>query len=383
MQRRPLAIAICAAVYAAALASASVALAACAFDLPALGDGNTVELQLTPAGKFLPSDGRAMSVPAWNIDAKIANRVIAAFNARKNPAVLDYEHQTLLKDTNGQPAPAAGWIRSLQWRDGSGLWATVELTVRAKQYIADGEYKFISPVFAYDDKTGDVTAVLMAALTNFPAIDGMAEVQLRAAATFGLTQTETSMDKLLLAIIAALGLNTGATADEAVAACAGIKPKFDELAKLRAELGIAENADAATAIATCTALKTKATASATVDPAKYVPVDVVNELKTQIAALSANYVASKVSELVDAGLKDGRILPAMKDWAKELGKKDIAALTAYLEKASPIAALAGTQTNGKAPEADNPHKLSSEELAVCTRMGIKPEDFVKTKTKGA
>ena len=78
---------------------------------------------MTPAGRFFPSDGRELNVPGWYIDADIAQRVIERFNARQTPLVLDYEHQTLNKDENGQPAPAAGWWKSLEWRDGSGLWA--------------------------------------------------------------------------------------------------------------------------------------------------------------------------------------------------------------------------------------------------------------------
>lgn len=53
-----------------------------------------------------------MEVPAWRINQAIATRVIERFNARANPAVVDYEHQTLHKETNGQPAPAArGCVR--------------------------------------------------------------------------------------------------------------------------------------------------------------------------------------------------------------------------------------------------------------------------------
>lgn len=46
---------------------------------------------------------------------------------------------------------------------------------RAGEMIAADEYRYISCVFAYD-KTGRVTRILHAALTNFPALDGMDEV---------------------------------------------------------------------------------------------------------------------------------------------------------------------------------------------------------------
>ncbi len=163
-----------------------VSLAACAFKLPTLAVGSRVaSMQLTPAGAFLPSDGRKMDVPHWRVDAAIAARVIATFKQRANPPVVDYEHQTLNKEKNGQPAPAAGWITDIQWREGSGLWADVELTERAADLVRADEYRYVSPVFRFDAKTGDVLSVEMAAITNNPAIDGMEPLALRAAATFG------------------------------------------------------------------------------------------------------------------------------------------------------------------------------------------------------
>ena len=187
------------------------------------------------------------------------------------------------------------------------------------------------------------------------------------------------MNKLLLAICTALALAADTTEDQAVAACASIKPKLDELGKLRTALGIDDRGTSDASLAACTALKTKADA-ATVDPAKYVPVAVVTELKDQVAALTAKQNSVDVTALVDAGLKDGRILPAMKEWATALGKKDIAELTAYLDKAQPIAALAGSQTQGVPPKTDaNPNQLTEQELAVCTATGISPENFSKAK----
>lgn len=136
------------------------------------------EVQLLPAGHFRALDGRPNNVPDrnWYIDAAIANRVIAAARARTNPFVIDYEHQTLNAEKNGRPAPAAGWWQNanMEWRDGQGLFAVnVEWTDKARAMIAAGEYKFFSPVFKYDKQSGAVTEILMGAVTNFPALDGM------------------------------------------------------------------------------------------------------------------------------------------------------------------------------------------------------------------
>lgn len=366
--------------------SAAIALAACSFALPAIGDDGTVEIQLTPAGVFKPSDGRPMEVPAWVINQAIATRVIDRFQARKNPPVVDYEHQTLHKETNGQPAPAAAWMRALQWREGSGLWATVELTARAAELIRGGEYRFVSPVFRFDAKTGEVLSIEMAALTNHAAIDGMEPLALRAAATFGSftdTTKETSMNPLLAALLAALGLPQTTTEDEAIAACSALKTRLANFQGVAKIAGVEDVGDGAAVLAACTSLQAQAAANKP-DPSKFVSIEVVEGLKTQIAALSARQIDREVNELVDAGLADGRLLPAQKDWAIDLGKSNVAALSAYLKTAAPIAALRATQTDGEAPAGvKDENGLTGAELAVCSATGIDPKDFAATKAAQA
>lgn len=355
----------------------AIALAACSFSLPAPAADNIIELQVTPAGHFNPRDGREMKVPSWHIDAAAAAAVIQRFDARRTPPVLDYEHQTLWKEENGQPAPAAGWFRALEWREGQGLFARVELTAKAAQYIADGEYRYFSPVFLFDPVTGDVLDLHMGALTNNPAIDGMPALGVRAAATFGLyleTQ-ETPVNPLLLAVLAALGLAETTTEANAIAALSA------HTATLRKELGLDDKADGQALLAACSSLKQQA-ASATPDPAKYMPLSVVNELKGSIAALTARLEAKEKQDtdtLIADALEDGRLLKPMEDWARGLGKTNRAALTAYLDAAAPLAALSGTQTRGQPPVVDDKSGLSKEELAICSSMGITAEAFKAAK----
>ncbi len=364
----------------------AVAVAACAFsalvsDAQDAGNGRVL-MQITPAQDFLPSDGREMDVPAWRINEAIAGRVSAAYNPAQ-PPVIDYEHQTLHKEANGQPAPAAGWIHGLRWLDGKGLYAEVELTQRARELVAAGEYRYFSPVFEYAKSTGDVVRVLMGALTNHPAIHGMDAINLMAAATarFGANPhpnppetTVTLLEKLL----AAIGLPASTTADAAIAACSSIQSQAEAA---RAALRLDGTATAETVTAACTSLRTAA-ASATPDPAKYVPVAVVEELKTSVAALTAQVGERQVEDLIAPALKDGRLLPAQEAWARDLGKTNVAALTAYLKTAQPIAALAGTQTGGKPPAGEpdkDAHGLTKDELAVAAACGLTPEAYAKGK----
>ena len=338
-----------------------------------------VLLQVTPAQDFTPADGREMDVPAWRINQAIAGRVIAAFNAQQ-PPVIDYEHQTLHKEANGQPAPAAGWMHGLRWIEGRGLFAEVELTQRARDLVAAGEYRYFSPVFEYAKATGEITRILMGAFTNHPAIAGMEGVNLMAAASarFTIPNPPETTVTLLEKLLAAIGLPANTTEDAAIAACTSIKSQADAA---RAALKLDGNATAETVTAACTSLCTAA-ASATPDPAKYVPVAVVEELKTSVAALTAQVGERQVEDLIAPALKDGRLLPAQEAWARDLGKTNVAALTAYLKTAQPIAALAGTQTGGKPPAGEpdkDAHGLTKDELAVAAACGLTPEAYAKGK----
>lgn len=354
----------------------AIALAACSYTLPMPAADNLISIQVTPAGYFTPADGREMQVPAWHIDAAVASRVIERFQTKANPRVVDYEHQTLLKEDNGQPAPAAGWFVELEWREGQGLFAKVELTARAAQYIASGEYRFFSPVFLYDPATGDVLDVQMGALTNNPAIDGMQELSLRAAASFGLIlEEETPVKLLLAAAIAALGLSENATEEQAVAALSA------HTANLRKALDLDEQAGAEAQVAACTGLKAKA-ATTTPDPAQFAPIAVVQGLQGEVAALSARLGERDQKDLdaeIKAAMDDGRLHKSMESWARDLGKSNRAALTAYLAGIAPIAALTGSQTLGKPPVADEKTGLTQDELAVCSAMGLSADQFKAAK----
>lgn len=362
--------------------SSAIALAACSFALPAVGADRNVWLQVMPAGKFKPSDGRELKVPYWYIDAAVATKVISRFKAKQNPPVIDYEHQTLNKEANGQPAPAAAFMRDMEWREGEGLFAKAELTARAAQFIADDEYKFFSPVFLYHPKTGEVLDVKMGAITNNPAIDGMEALSLCAAATFGFSlddDEDHEVNPLLKALLAALGLPETTTEEQAQAALTARMQNYTELRKL---LGVDAAANDEAVLAACTGIKAKAATGGAPDLSKFVPVSVLDGVKSEMAVLTSRLQArddADTTALIDAALADGRLLKPMEDWARKLGKSDVAALTAYIGVAKPIAAISGSQTRGQDPHPDEKTGLNEAELAVCTSMGLTPEQFKAAK----
>lgn len=150
------------------------ALAACTAS-PLAGAEKTI--RLIPAGLFRTTDGRPAGLPGWTLTASNAAAIIKAAASRADDFLIDYEHQTLHASKSGQPAPAAGWFKRLEWREGQGLFAVdVRWTARASAMIITREYRYISPVFGFDAKTGEVQNLRAAAITNDPALDGLTDI---------------------------------------------------------------------------------------------------------------------------------------------------------------------------------------------------------------
>ncbi len=348
-------------------------------------------IQLFPAGEFRAVDGRPEECDHWVMNAEIAQRLIDAANAKLTPYVIDYEHQTLRAIKNGQPAPAAGWFKKLEWRGNDGLFAVdVEWTDAAAEMILAGEYRFISPVFNYS-KSGHVLQILHAALTNTPALDDMDEVMLAAASVLAINSTSegnAGMDELLEQLRWMLNLPLSTTQEEVMA----------ELMKLIKRLSNDEGTAAAsvnllqildqhdTQIAALTAQVT------TPDPVKWVSVDVmhqaVSEAVTQAQANMAALASQQCDGLITAALSDGRLLPAQKIWAESLAKANPDSLKSFLDKAPKIAALTQTQTGGS-PPAGSPPAVREEDdgevdMAICSLLGTDPKqiaEFIKGEKK--
>lgn len=337
------------------------------------------EFKLLPAGEFRSRDGRPANAPHWIMTAAIAARLIAECAARETAFVIDYEHQTLLADANGQPAPAAGWFKALAWREGDGLYAVgVTWTERASAYIAADEYRYISPVFTYD-KQGRVLQLLHVALTNNPALDSQPGVAEAVAAKFSASLTqETHMDELLERCRWLLNLPITATAEECAAE---LQKLIDQLKAGPAQA--AASFDLATYLTTQVA-EVAALKGAVPDPAKFAPVAALStaqaELiaaRNELTALRLQRAGDELDGVIAAALTAGKILPAQELSMRTWGGNDIAALKGFLA-AAPVIGPVTSQTGGKPPVKDGSLNLSEVDLAVCKMMGIAPEEFRKT-----
>lgn len=312
------------------------ALAAFAYELAPGADGSAPnEAHLLPPGPFRAMDGRPGDVDAWQLDAAIAARVIALALERKNDIGLFFEHQDFYARMNGQRAEACGWCpRALEWREGKGLYATgITWVGDTADLIASKKYRYISALFLYSPSTGQVLELLSISLTNTPALDGL-DALADLARSFTHPEEEAAMadDKALAALTTERdGLNTQVAALSAERD--GLKT---QLAALTAERDTLKQEQAAAALAAETA---------------------------------------KHADVLAAALTDGRLTPAQKPWAE---KQSLAALTEYLDATKPLPIAGELQADANKGGGDG---LSTEELAMCTRMGVTPADFKKAKAQ--
>ena len=336
-------------------------------------------VRVLPLGEFAPNDGRPLKSGRWFVTAERAQQIAAYWRSKPEKFCIDYHHSTQTVAKVGGKAPAAGWAEGVSFEvRADGIYVRVDWTDTARAEIADKHFLYLSPVFAYDEDTGEVFALLMAALTNIPGLTGLTELNPAMLSQFFdqevVNEEEDVMDKQLLKT---LGLAEDAKPEEAVTA----------VAKLQADLTAANEKVAALSAEVDTHKGTVATLQAQVSAGGATAAgdagdkQVIAQLQTQITQLHAQNTERTVNDLVTAALQDGQLCEATEQWARELGKKDLAQLQAFIAKQPKIAALQGMQTGGKAPAGVTIEgtALTPEDVATCEAMGISQADFAKTK----
>ena len=370
---------------------------------------------LIPDGQFAASDGRPPGLPGWRLDGDIAARLIRRVQGRKTKLVVNYEHA----EPVGAPLPAAGWIdpASLAYVPGTGLTAQVDWLPKARDMLAQGEYAYLSPVIRYDATSGAVLDLLLAGLTNTPALDVLPALgaRLRLAVDDlddpadpssppsppvgeGLGERgsvrpgHTGNDRLtplspvlnppedplmsldLVKLRQALGLAADAPADAILTQAAALAAAAGQVPDLEAKLS-ALSADKAALDTQVAALS--AQPGATPDPTQYVPKAVYDEAVATLRTLAVTTDAAELERLLQQGLTAGQIVgQAQAEWLKGQG---LAALRAYLDGAPAVAALTRTQTQGQDRGQPTDPALSAEEAAVLSQMGLDRAAYLQTR----
>lgn len=176
----------------------------------AVSDGKAPEwVELIPPGPNVTGrDGRQ-----WLFDEQAGTLVQSSFHGRAIDLPIDWEHATQHRASKGESAPAAGWIKQLELRNGA-LWGLVDWTPRASEQVINREYRFLSPVFDFDPDTTRIARLVSAGLTNKPNF-----------LLTALNQENTEVTPVTLspALLTALGLPATATEEQALAATAQLK----------------------------------------------------------------------------------------------------------------------------------------------------------------
>jgi phage I-like protein len=354
------------------VATEAAALAAAVEVVGADGAVKTDFLVLPYGDPIEARDGRKWILRAGDHAA----RVLAATRATLGGTamMIDYDHQAAYAaDGVGNRAEAAGWVSDIR-AEADGIHVTVDWTDDARAALAARKYRYISPDFRFSKASGEVTRVIRAGLTNSPALDLPALAHVRGATPGEVPdmKTLTLASTALTALAAAFAVKPDELDEAKVLACVADLVKARDgnaaaLASLRTELKLDADADEAAVLA---AVQSVAKAGAP-DPSKFVPKAGYDELAARLSAIEE----ARVLASVDQAVADGKIAPSMKQWAIDLGKKDEPALAAYIAGSVPFAGAATIKGEPKIEKG----KLSAEEKAICTMMGVSDADFLKTR----
>lgn len=299
-------------------------------------------IQLTPPGpKVSGRDGRR-----WALNA--ADYVVAAFAQNAADLPVDFEHATQIKGAKGEAAPAVGWIKELEARNGA-IWGRVDWTEAGHAAVASKGYRYVSPVFTYGRRNGEIQRMVSAGLTNQPNLE-LAALNSEA----GLTDLEDQMDK---DVLDALGLALNASSADAVTAIN--KLKSDEAtARNRAE---------------------------TPDPSQFVPRADYDLALNKVRGFEQSEEQRKeqaITAAVDAAVEAGKIAPAAKDYhlAACRAQGGLDAFKSFMEASPSLTPNTDLDTKDPADVARNSKKLDADELAVCRQFGLTEDDFLASKT---
>jgi phage I-like protein len=340
-------------------------------------------VHLAPLGAIPARDGRSFKLSD-------ARAVIAATRDLKMDLPIDYDHATDLAPA-GTGVPAAGWIKGFEVRE-DGIWGRVDWTEKGAAAVRGGEYRYLSPVFHFDKKSKEVIRLVRAALTNNPALylkavasnqgAEMNELLKKLAALLGLP--EDSDEKAVCAAIEAL--NGEGKAIASIARAAGLddkaKPADIEaaIAKAVASAGKASG-EVLTGIASALGLEKDASAAdietaaakATAAAAKAGDRD---ELATRLARLEEGSATEKAEASVKAAIEEGKIVPAQRDWAIGLAKKDPKGFEDFLA-GQPVIVKPGQDAGGNRPRTGG-GVMDDEDIAVAKAMGLTADAYKKT-----
>lgn len=299
-------------------------------------------IKIVPLGKVKSTKGDFI------VDQESLKAMSKHMSERNLDIVVDYEHQTL-KDVQ---APAGGWIKELRLGT-DAIEAKVEWTEKAKEYLKNKEYRFLSPVINVRKSDKKAVELHSVALTNTPAINGMFPIINKLGSEEGERKTM-DLKKLLLEVLGLPEETTDEALIEMIKAKCNPANEHEVVANktVLTLLGLKEDAKTEEVCASIMSLKQSPE---------------IVELK----ALKERLDKQDADQLVNEGLKAGKISAAQKAWAEAYALKDREGFKNYLELAPQTVPMGEINTNTET-------KLSAELDPIALKnMGISKEDIEK------
>lgn len=279
--------------------------------------------------------------------------------------VVDYEHQTL----SGEQAPAAGWVKELIL-DAGAIKARVEWTPKAKEYLENKEYRYLSPVITVRKVDNKAMGLHSLALTNTPAIKGMTPIVNSQNFKLGGQNAMEFLQKLA----ELFGLGSDASEEQIMEAIQQL------LAENKSLKDGANGTDVVANKAVCELLGLKAGADQDDVTAKIMELKggIINGVNIiqKLADLEKKEAQRDAETAVSLALKAGKITPAQKDWALEYALTAPKGFAAFVDAAPQVVPLGEIAPEGD-PLALKSGRPDEATLKVCKQMGIDPEDITK------
>ncbi|GJM26002.1 MAG: hypothetical protein DHS20C16_24170 [Phycisphaerae bacterium] len=277
-----------------------------------IGDGDVPgKLVVAPWGQVESKSG------TFVVDQESGDEAVAAFEAHGTDLPIDYEHQTLggVYSSPTGAAPAAGWITGLEVVAGEGLVASVTWTDQARELLVVKAYRYLSPVVLLRKSDRKVVAIHSVALTNKPAIVGMAAI-----------------------------VNHEIVHD--------VNEVDTEVAALRERLDVDGESDVATVLAAAS---------------------------ERIRLLEETSKVREVDAVIDRAMSDGKLSPAQRDWAMRLALADRVLFDEWLQSAPVVVSLGKLVTgkkSGAAASGDKAvaHRARQEYQACHALWGLTSEE---------
>lgn len=225
-----------------------------------------------------------------------------------------------------------------------GLYASqIEWTDAGSAMLKAREFRFFSPAITFDAETRRITSLINVALTNLPATKNQRPLVLDSQGA----QTENEKDEESMKIL----LDSLGAADES-----GAVAKVGEFKAALSALGC-DVSEAAEKIA-----------------ALHAQADAGIKAQAELARVTKEHEAAKLSAKIEALCAEGKLLPSQKEFAASLSAEQLDRF------ASTLSVHPASKPRVEEPR-ERVASLSAEEAEIAAYLGLSHEDFLAEKAK--